>query len=56
MRTVPIVVLEKWAAEGNFNPEHMAEGDYSHTTTLLILLNSNAEGTVLESARIALIV
>ena len=37
MRTIPIAVLEKWAEDGSFNPEHMAEGDYSHTTTILIL-------------------
>ena len=56
MRTVPIVVLEKWAADGSFNLENMAEGDYSCTTTLLILLNSNPEGTALESASIRLII
>ena len=56
MRTIPIAVLEKWAADGSFNPEHMAEGDYSPTTAILILLNSNAEGTALESASIGLIV
>ena len=49
MRTVPIVVLEKWAEGGSFNLECMAEGHYSHTTAILILLNPNAEGTALES-------
>ena len=39
-----------------FNPEHMAEGDYSRTTTILILLNSNAKGTALESTSIRLII
>ena len=56
MRTMPIAVLEKWAEGGSFNPECMAEGDYSHTTSILILLNPNAEGTALESASIGLIV
>ena len=56
MHTMPIAVLEKWAEGGSFNPECMAEGDYSHTTTILILLNPNAEGTALESTSIGLIV
>ena len=56
MWTVPIVDLEKWAAGGSFNPEHMAEGDYSCTTAILILLNPNTEGTALESARVGLII
>ena len=56
MHTVPITVLEKWAEGGSFNPEHMAEGGYSHTTAILTLLNPNAEGTALESASVGLIV
>ena len=56
MRTVPIGVLEKWAEDGSFNPEHIAEGDYSYTTAILILLNPNAESTALENASIRLIV
>ena len=56
MHTMPITVIEKWAEGGSFNPEHMAEGDYSCTTAILILLNPNAEGTALESASVGLIV
>ena len=56
MQTVPIALLEKWAEDGRFNLECMAEGDYSHTTAILILLNPNAEGTALESASVGLIV
>ena len=56
MRTVPIAVLEKWAEDGSFNPEHMAEGDYSDTTAILTLLNPNAEGTALKNASVGLIV
>ena len=56
MRTIPIVVLEKWAVDGSFNPECMAEGDYSRTTAILILLNPNTEGTALESASVGLFV
>ena len=55
MCTVPITVLEKWEEGGSFNPEHMAEGDYSRTTAILILLNPSTEGTVLESTSIGLI-
>ena len=49
MRAVPIEVLEKWIEGGSFNPEHMAEGDYSRSTAILIVLNPNAQGTALES-------
>ena len=56
MHTMPIAVLEKWAEDGSFNLEHMAEGDYSHTTAILILLNPNVEGAALESTSVRLIV
>ena len=41
---MPIAVLEKWAEGGSFNPECMAKGDYSRTTTILILLNPKHRG------------
>ena len=56
MWTVSIIVLEKWAEGESFNLECMAEGRYSHTTAILILLNPNAEGTALESVGVGLIV
>ena len=56
MQTVSITVLERWIANGSFNPERMAEGDYSGSTAILILLNPNREGTELKSASIGLIV
>ena len=56
MWTVPITVLEKWVADGSFNLDCMAEGDYSHSTAILILLNPNKEGTGLERASVGLIV
>ena len=56
MQTIPIAVLEKWVVDGSFNPERMAEGDYSHSTAILILLNPNKEGTALESTSIRLII
>ena len=56
MCAVPIEVLEKWIEGGSFNPEYMAEGDYSHSTAILIVLNPNVAGTALESECIRLIV
>ena len=56
MWTVPITVLEKWAAGGSFNLQCMAEGDYSCTTAILILLNPNTEGTALESTSVRLVI
>ena len=53
---MPIAVLEKWIEGGSFNPECMAEGDYSHSTAILIVLNPNAQGTALESASVGLVV
>ena len=56
MWTVSITVLERWIANGRFNPECMAEGDYSCSIAILILLNPNKEGTVLKSTSVRLIV
>ena len=56
MYTVPLTILEKWVENGIFNPDHMVEGDYSHSTAILIVLNPNALGTDLESTGIGLIV
>ena len=53
---MPIAVLEKWIEDGSFNPERMAEGDYSCTTAIVIVLNPNAQGTALENACIGLVV
>ena len=56
MCVVPLAILEKWVENGTFNPECMAEGDYSHSTAILIALNANAQGTDLESVGVGLIV
>ena len=56
MRTVSISVLETWIANGSFNPDCMAEGKYSHSTTILTILNPNDQGTRLKCASIRLIV
>ena len=56
MCAMPISVLKKWIECGSFNPECMAEGDYSRSTAILIVLNPNMQGTALESVSIGLIV
>ena len=56
MCVMPLTVLEKWVGNGSFNLEHMAEGDYSHSTAILIALNANAWGTDLESVGVRLII
>ena len=56
MHAVPLAILEKWVENGSFNPECMAEGDYSRSMAILIILSPNAQCTALESASIRLIV
>ena len=56
MRTVLLVILEKWVENGSFNPEHMAEADYSHSTAILLALYPDALLNDLESMGIKLIV
>ena len=53
---MPIAVLEKWVEGGSFNPECMAEGDYSRFTAILVVLNPNMQGTALESMSVGLVV
>ena len=56
MHAMPLTILEKWVENGSFNPEHMAEGDYSRSMAILVILSPNAQGTALESMGIRLIV
>ena len=56
MRTVSITVLERRVVNESFNPECMAEGYYSHSTTILIVLNLNKQDRVLLSASVGLVV
>ena len=56
MQTVSITVLERWIANRSFNLECMAEGEYSRSTTILIILNPNKQGTALKCMSIGLIV
>ena len=56
MRTVSITVLERWIANGNFNPGCKADGEYSCSTAILVILNPNNQGTGLKCASVGLIV
>ena len=56
MHTVLLTVLEKWVENGSFNPERMAEGDYSHSMAILLTLNPDAWCKDIESVGIRLIV
>ena len=44
MCTVPITVLEKWIEGGSFNPEHLPEGDYSHTIGVKAAKTGDGDG------------
>ena len=56
MCAVPFTVLEKWVENGSFNPECMAEGDYSHSMAILLTFNPDAWCKDIESVGIGLIV
>ena len=56
MRTVTIMVLERWIESGRFNPEHMSPDDCSCSTAILIILTPNKQGTALTYASVGLIV
>ena len=53
---MPFAILEKWIEDGKFNPEQIAESDYSHSKAILVTLSPNPQGTALENAGIGLIV
>ena len=56
MRTVSIMVLERWIANGSFNPDRMSEGEYSCSTAILIVLNPNKQGTGLKCVSVGVII
>ena len=56
MHAVPLVVLEKWVENGGFNPECMADADYSCSTAILLMLTPDAQLNDIESMGIGLIV
>ena len=56
MHTVLLTILERLVENGSFNPEHMAEGDYSCSMAILLTLNPDAQCKDIESMGIGLIV
>ena len=56
MCTVPLAILERWVENGSFNPEHIAEGNYSRSMAILLTLNPDAQCKDIESVGIRLIV
>ena len=56
MRTVVVSILERWVESGHFNPECRSPEDFSHSTTILIVLTPNDKGTALMYASIGLII
>ena len=56
MCAISFMVLEKWVEDGSFNPEHMAEADYSHSTAILLMLYPDALINNIETMDIGLIV
>ena len=56
MCAVPLAILEKWVENGSFNPEQIAEGDYSCSMAILLVLYPDAQCKDIESMGIGLIV
>ena len=56
MHAVALAVLEKWVENEGFNPECMADADYSCSTTILLALTPDAQLNGIESMGIGLIV
>ena len=56
MHVMSLVLLEKWIDCGSFNPEHKADGDYSHSTAILLTLIPDIQLKDIESMGIRLVV
>ena len=56
MHTVSLTLLEKLVAGGCFNPECKADGDYSCSTAILLMLTPDAQLKEIESMGIGLVV
>ena len=56
MCAMSLMLLEKLVDNGGFNPEHMADGDYSHSTAILLALTPDAQLKDIESMGIRLVV
>ena len=54
MHAMPLAILEKWVEDGKFNPEWIAESDYSHCSHGYIgcFESKFTKGTALESVGI----
>ena len=56
MHAMPLTLLEKWVDNGGFNPEHMAGGDYSCSTAILLTITPDTQLKDIESVGIRLVV
>ena len=56
MHAVSLALLEKWIDNGSFNLEHMADGDYSRSTAILLALTPDAQLKDIESVGVGLVV
>ena len=56
MRAVSLMTLEKLVVNGAFNPEHIIDGDHSHSTAILLALSPSAQLKHVESVGIGLVV
>ena len=56
MHAILLAILKKWVENGSFNPEHMVEANYSHSTAILLMLSPDTRCNDIESVGIRLIV
>ena len=56
MRAMSLAILKMWVENGSFNPEHMAEANYSCSMAILLTLYPDAQCNDIESVGIGLIV
>ena len=56
MCAVSLTLLQSLIADGSFNPEHIAESDYSHTTAILLAFGLDAKLKDIERVGIWLLV
>ena len=54
MHAMSLALLEKWIDNGGFNPECMADGDYSCSTAILLVFPPDAQLKDIESIGIGL--
>ena len=56
MHAVSFTLFERLIANGSFNPEHMAESDYSHSTAILLVFIPDAQLKDIERVGIGLVI